>query len=94
MTTIPLARPLKAKWFQMHHEHCFLLNSKSFKSFLIGDSLIAALHRYHKIWNNFSKLTDALDCGIRGDKVQNVLWRLPMSTFLKNDVFLCGTNNL
>ena len=97
MTAIPLARPLKAKWFQVHREHCFLLNSKSFKSFLIGDSLIAALHRYHKIWNNVIKLTDALDCGIRGDKVQNVLWRLqnlPMSTFLKNDLIFCGTNNL
>ena len=76
MTTIPLARPLKAKWFQMNREHCFLLNSKSFKSILIGDSLMAGLHRYSKIWNNFFKPIDALNCGIRGDKVQNVLWRV------------------
>ena len=54
MTTIPL----KAKWFQMHREHCFVLNSKSFKSILVGDSLIAELHRYCKIWNNFFKSTD------------------------------------
>ena len=97
MTTIPLARPLKAKWFQMHREHCFLLNSKSFKSILIGDSLMAGLHRYSKIWNNFFKPIDALKCGIGGDKVQNVLWRvqnLPISSSLKNAVILCGTNNL
>ena len=74
MTTIPLARPLKAKWFQVHREHCFALNSKSFKSILIGDSLIAGLYRYYKIWNNFFKPIDALRCGIGGDKVQNVLW--------------------
>ena len=74
MATIPLARPLKAKWFQMHREHCFLLNSNSFKSILIGDSLMAGLYCYCKIWNNFFKPIDALNCGIGGDKVQNVLW--------------------
>ena len=97
MTTIPLARPLKAKWFQMHREHCFLLNSKSFKSVVIRDSLMAELHRYYKIWNNFFKPTDALNCGIGGEKVQNVLWRvqnLPISSSLKNVAILCGTNNL
>ena len=96
MTTIPLVRPLKAKWFQMHCKH-FLLNSKSFKSILIGDSLMAGLHRYSKIWNNFFKPIDALNCGIGGDKVQNVLWRvqnLSISSSLKNVVILCGTNNL
>ena len=44
-TAIPLARPRKAKWFQMYHEHCFILNSKIFKSILIGDSLMAGLNR-------------------------------------------------
>ena len=53
MTAIPLARLLKGKWFQMDREHCFLLNSKRFKSILIGDSLMAGLHRYSKIWNYF-----------------------------------------
>ena len=76
LTTISLACPLKAKWFQMHREHCFVLNSKYFKSILIGDSLIAGLHRCCKIWNNFFKSIDALNCGIRGDKVQNVLWQV------------------
>ena len=97
MATIPLALPLKAKWFQMHREHCFHLNSKSFKSILIGDSLMAELHRYSKIWNNFFKPIDALNCGIGGDKVQNVLRRvqnLSISSSLKNTVILCGTNNL
>ena len=62
MTAIPLTRPLKAKWFQMHRKHCFLLNSKSFKSILIGDSLMAGLHHYYKIWNNFFEQIDALNC--------------------------------
>ena len=97
MTTIPLARPLKTKWLQMHCKHCFLLNSSSFKSILTGDSLMAGLYCYCKIWNNFFKPIDALNCGIGGDKVQNVLWRvqnLPISSSLKNAFILCGTNNL
>ena len=81
MTTIPLARPLKAKRFQMYREHCFLLNIKSFKSILMGDSLMAGFHRYCKIWNNFFKPIDALNCGIGGDKVQNVLWRVRHQQF-------------
>ena len=36
---------------------------------------MAGLHRYYKIWNKFFKPIDALNCGIGGDKVQNVLWR-------------------
>ena len=97
MTTIPLARPLKTKWLQMHCKHCFLLNSNSFKSILIGDSLMAGLYCYCKILNNFFKPIDALNCGIGGDKVQNVLWQvqnLPISSALKNAFILCSTNNL
>ena len=81
----------------MYREHCFVLNSKSFKFILIGDSLVSGLHRYCKMWNNFFKTTDALNWGMGGDKVQNVLWRvqnLPISSSLKNVAILCGTNNL
>ena len=81
----------------MHREHCFILNSKSFKSILIGDSLIAGLNRYFKISKNFFKTIEALNCGIGGNKVQNFLWRvqnLHISSSLKNTVILCETNNL
>ena len=94
MTTIPLAHPLEAKWFQMHCEHCFLLNNKSFKSIFIGDSLMTGLLCYCKIWNNFFKPIDVLNCGIGGDKVQNVLWlvqNLLINSSLKNAITLCGS---
>ena len=54
----------------MHREHCFMLKSSSFKSILIGDSLIAGLNQYCKIWNNFFKPIEALNCDIGGDKVK------------------------
>ena len=40
---------------------------------------------------------NTLNCGIGGDRVQNVLWQaqnLPVISSLKNYVILCGTNNL
>ena len=80
----------------MHSECCFALDSKSFKSILIGDSLIAGLHPYCKIWSNFFKPIDALNCSIWGDKVQNVLLHvqyLPIYSSLKNAVILYVTNN-
>ena len=51
---------------------------------------MAGLHRYYKIWNKCFKPIDALNCGIGGDKVQNVLWRvqnLPISSSLKTASF-------
>ena len=81
----------------MHCEHCFVLNSKGFKSIVIGDSLVAGLNHYCKIWNNFFKPIDALSSGIGGDKVQNVLRQAqnsPIYSSLKNAVILCGSNNL
>ena len=47
---------------------------------------MARLNRYCKIWNNFVKPIDVLNCDIGGDKVQNVLWQvqnLPIFFFLK-----------
>ena len=58
---------------------------------------MAGFHPYFKLWNKFFKPIDALKCGIEGDKVQNVSWRvqnLPISSSLKNAVVFCGTNNL
>ena len=81
----------------MYPEHCFILNSKSFKSILIGDSLIAVLNRYFKISRIVFKTIKALNCDIGGNHVQNVLWRvqnIDISSSLKNTVILCDTNNL
>ena len=64
---------------------------------MIGDSLIAGLARYSKLWNKFFNLLNAFNCGIGGDRVQHVLWRahdLRCFSSLRNVIILCGTNNL
>ena len=85
-TTIPSARFSKAHWLELHPKH----------SILTGDSIVAGLSRYRIIWNgNFS--FNILNCGIGGDKFQNILWRahnLPAVKSVRNVVILCGKNNL
>ena len=42
-------------------------------------------------------LLNAINCGIGGDRVQNILWgcqNLPSSPHLQNAVIICGTNNI
>ena len=64
---------------------------------LIGDSLIAGLARYTKVWNKFFKHLNAFNCGIGGHRVQHVLWwahDLCCFSSLRNVIILCDTNNL
>ena len=68
----------------------------NYSTLLIGDSIIAGLSRYSNIWNRYCKPSNAINCGIGGDRVQNILWRcqnLPSSPYLQN-VIMCGTNNI
>ena len=85
-TTIPSARFSKANWLKLHLKH----------SILTGDSIVAGLSRYRIIWNgNFS--FNILNCGIGGDKFQNIFWRahnLRAVKSVRNVVILCGKNNL
>ena len=76
---------------------CRLGNNKSFDKILLGDSLIAGLIRYRKVWKKVFKPLNAFNCVIRSDRVQHMLWRvhaLRRFSFLINVVILCGTNNL
>ena len=58
--------------------------------------MIQGLSRYKKVWNSFSR-KDTLNCGIRGDKIENLLWRAEKLEFppaIRQIVFHCGTNNI
>ena len=97
MTAIPTAWQSKTNWMKPHLKHCSRLNNKSFGTILIGDSLIAGLTLYSKVWNEFFKPLNAFTCRIGGDGVQHVLWRahdLHCFSSLRNVIILCGTNNL
>ena len=96
-TTYPTGRFYKNGWLEKHNRHVALLKAKSNTStVVIGDSIAASLIRYKNIWDkNFNR--DTVNCGIGGNKTQNVLWRsknIPLPQSLKYVVINCGTNNL
>ena len=91
MTVIPTARQSKTNWMNAHPRHCSRLNNKSFNTILIGDSLIAGLTRYSKVWNKFFKALNAFNCA------QHVLWQahyLRRFSSLRNVIVLLLGNKL
>ena len=82
----------------MNHENqaALIKSSKNVSAVLLGDFIVAGFLRYPNIWYIFFD-ESAIDCGIGGDKIQNVLWRaesIPPPQSLEYIVIICGTNNL
>ena len=97
MTTIPSMRSSKTNWLNFHHRHCSSLITNRSKTIIIEDLIAAGLNRYRSVWTKYLKPLKTLNCGIGGDRVLNILWRvqnLPVISSLKNVVILCRTNNL
>ena len=96
MASIPSQRYNKPNWLILHNNHCLLAKNSNATTLLIGDSIIACLNRYPSVWNKYFG-NNSVYFGIRGDRVQNVLWRsinLPILSSLSKIVILCGTNNI
>ena len=86
MASIPSKRFNSYNWLNIHHNHCFYVNHDNINSIILGGSIVADL-----FGNEFINL------GIRGDSVENILWRVRDIAFpprSKNVVILCGTNNI
>ena len=97
MSVAPLPRFSKENWLNLHNNHCKSIITSNYSTLLIGDSLINGLSRYTNTWKRYLNPLDAINCGIGGDRVQNILWRcvnLPKSPSIRNAIILCGTNNI
>ena len=73
-----------------------LSTNRNIQTVLLGHSIIQGLPRYKKAWNSFFG-KDTLNCGIRADKVENLLWRAEKLEFppaIRQMVIHCGTNNI
>ena len=69
--------------------------NRNIQTVLPGASLIQGLSTYIKVWNSFFG-KGTLNCGIRGDKVENLLWRAEILEFpptIRQVVIHCRTNN-
>ena len=97
MSIVPSPRLSKLNWFNTHKSHCIKIKELNFSTLLIGDSIVTGLSRYSNVWEKYFELLHTINCGIGGDKVENVLWRcnrLPPSPSLHSAVIMCGTNNI
>ena len=97
MSITPLSRSYNTNWLNLQNKYCNDISNSNYSTLLIGDSLIVGLSRYPNIWRRYFKLLNAINCGIGGDRIQNVLWRnnnLPLSPSFQNAVILCGINNI
>ena len=96
-TSAPVGRFCKPGWHKFHQQHMLALKTnRNIQTVLLGDSLIQGLSRYTKVWISFFG-KDTLNCGIRGDKVENLLWReenLEFPPAIRQIVIPCGTNNI
>ena len=80
-----------------HKDQAALIkSSRKVSAVLLGDSIIAGFLRYPNICYKFFD-ENTRNCGVGGDKVQNVLWRvenIPLPQSLEYVIISCGTNNL
>ena len=63
----------------------------------MGDSIAYGFKRYQHVRNNNYFGKEALNCGIRGDKIENMLFRIIQSSIPRHTntvVIICRTNNL
>ena len=64
---------------------------------MIGDSIVAVLRRYPKVWGNFILQYKPVNLDICGDRTENVLWRIKdivLQKSIRSVVIHCGTNNI
>ena len=86
----------KQDWIEEHSQYTQKVKTNKPSVIIIEDSVVDGFKRYQHVWNNyFGK--EALNCGNRGEKVENMLYRINQSSILHHTntvVTICGTNNL
>ena len=90
------SRIKKATWYGEHIRSYTAISKEQAEVVLLGDSIVANLARYPAVWDHLEK-KKAINCGIRGDQTQNVLWRvenmyLPATVAI--GIIHCGVNDI
>ena len=69
--TTPSGQNNKAGWYDIHEKHSKLARfSQSSSVILCGDSIVAGLSRYPKVWNRFFKPWKALSISIKHSVIE------------------------
>ena len=86
----------KSTWYGEHIKKYTKCIKDQSRAILLGDSLVANISRYPEVWKPLERL-DAVNCGIAGDKTQNVLWRVEkmrLPATVSVGVIHCGINDI
>ena len=73
MSISPLPRLPNVNWLNSHNKRCNSMIIGNYSTLLIVDSIIAGLSRNSNIWKRYFKPLYAINCGIDGDRVENIL---------------------
>ena len=87
----------KIGWIETHYHQKELLRKSYASVVMIGDSIVAVLRRYPKVWGNFILQYKPVNLDICGDRTENVLWRIKdivLQKSIRSVVIHCGTNNI
>ena len=95
--TRPTFRDNKPRWYGLHRKSVNKMIRQQARVAILGDSIVDGLARYPTVWNDHLKPFNTVNCGIGGDSIQHLLWRvghLSLPQSLRVAVLLCGTNNM
>ena len=95
-STTPKMRLSKQGWIQEHLHHLDQITMNKPSVIIIGDSIIYGFKCYQHVSNNYFG-NKALNCGTRGEKVENILYKINQSIIPHHTitvVIICWTNNL
>ena len=87
----------KPGWYGQHVQQYHSAIKQQARVVLLGDSIVANLSRYPNVWDHHLEPLNVTNCGIRGDRSQNVMWRvermqLPATTSV--GIIHCGINDI
>ena len=95
--TRPVFCDNKPRWYALHRKSIYKMIRQQARVAILGDSIVEGLARYPAVWNDHLNPFNTVNCGIGGDSIQHLLWRvghLSIPQSLCVAVMLCCTNNM
>ena len=74
--TRPTFRDNKPRWYGLHRKSVNKMIRQQARVAILGDSIVDGLARYPAVWNDHLKPFNTVNCGIGGDSIQHLLWRV------------------
>ena len=80
MASVPSKRINNNNWLKTHYSHGFQVNHDNNNGITIEGLIVTGLARYNNAWKNLFG-NGFVNLRIRGDRVENVLWRVRDTAF-------------